>query len=290
MNKGVVLGLIGFGVYSLMDLNHKYSISILKIDFFTYIFYMILVASISLTIIGVAQGSVKVFFQVPKGVGKYILLRAVIATIGIPSSVIALSLIPMHVYYPITLLAPMVATVFSCMFLGEKFSKEQFLIIIVAFIGVILVTRPWQLSNFSQGYILGILLSIYLIFALALISIISRVALSKANPVVVTWYGAWIMFIIALVMQLLGIIHVAPITLQQVPYFVSGGVFYSLGLILFTKSYGIGPIKKVAPTNYTQLMWGVLFDMVFFDSYVTTVEVLGILLIAGVNLLNLYRK
>ncbi len=290
MSKGVFLGLIGFGAYSLMDLNHKHSISILKIDFFTYIFYMILVAAIILTIIGLAQGGFKVFFQIPKGVGKFIFLRAVIATMGVPGSIAALSMLPMHIYYPIVLLAPILATVFSCLFLGEKFSKEQFLVILLAFIGVLLVTKPWQINSFSPEYTWGLIISILVMFGMVIISIISRIGLSRVSATVATWYGAWFMFILALIYHLLGFAPIVTPSIEQVPSFLLGGFFYSMGLVLYTKAYGIGPIKKVAPTNYTQLMWGVLFDMVFFKSYTTLLEVIGILIIAGVNLLNLYRK
>ncbi len=290
MSKGVIFALIGFGAYSLMNLNHKYSITALKIDLFTYFFYLTLVASLVLTMIGMVQNGFKAFFQIPKGVGKYILLRASLSSIGIPTSIFALSMLPMHIYSPIVLLAPIVVTLFSFFFLGERFSKEQILIIIFAFIGVIFITRPWQVSSFSHEYILGLSLSVFLIFIMASISIISRVGLSKIDATVATWYGAWFMFFSALMYHLLGFAPITHVSIKQLPYLAYGGIFYAIGLIFFTKGYGIGPIKKVAPTAYTQLMWGVLFDIIFFNSYATLLEILGILIIAGVNFLNLSRS
>ncbi len=289
MHKGVIFGLIGFASYSLADLNHKYTINIKGFDFFTYFFFMGLIAFILVSLIMLKFYNFKeLFSQKPKAL-KLIFIRGCASIFSMSTGILAVSHIPMHIFYPIILLAPMFATIISGSFGDEKFSRVQFFMISVAFVGVLFLTKPWNFSQMSTDFLIGVGLAFLMMCSNTFITILSRYGLHTVNPMVTMWYGSGLWVVVISVLILLGH-NLAPVPVERVPNLLIAGIFYTSGVVFFLKGYGIGPIKKVAPTGYTQLMWGVLFDIIFFNSYTTLSEVVGILLIAGVNFFNLYRK
>ena len=67
-------------------------------------------------------------------------------------------------------------------------------------------------------------------------------------------------------------------------------VLASLGGLLLISAYRAGEAVIVAPMQYSQLLWAVLYGALFFDEYPDTVTLLGAALIIGSGLYIVLRE
>ena len=65
------------------------------------------------------------------------------------------------------------------------------------------------------------------------------------------------------------------------------GLFCCLGILFFMKSYQGGYINSIAILQYTQILWGVVFGYILFQSIPNIYAISGAVIIIMANLLNL---
>lgn len=61
-----------------------------------------------------------------------------------------------------------------------------------------------------------------------------------------------------------------------------------LGTTFFMKAFQVAPIKYVAPTQYTQLIWGIIFGYLLFSDITSLNTLLGAAIIIIATIINLY--
>lgn len=267
MSRGIILGFIAYGLFALGDACVKAlagRLSVFEIGFFTCLF----------------AASVLPFMR-PPGQGwlqalrprrpRLVLLRATSGLIAGLLGIIAFTQIPFAEAYAIIFLAPSFVTVLSVLILKEAMSWWRWLPIGLGFGGVLLVVRPGfeELvpAHFAAlGVALCTATTMLVLRALAPVeSRMSLLACSLALAALVTG-----------VLMLPGFRWPTP---REFGFLAGAGLFSAaaqIGLMLATH---LAAANRVAPTQYSQMVWAVLIGAVFFAEFPDHLALVGIVLV-----------
>ena len=197
------------------------------------------------------------------------LLRALAAAVGTIASVTAFTYLSMAEAFALIFLLPSFVTMMSVVFLKEQVGIRRWSAVIIGFIGVLVVLRP-GFRELSIGHLAAV-------FA----------GLSGAISIVL--YGAGVLgsLLVCGVLMLPGFAW--PSALQWL-MLAGYGLFAALATILLMHATAHAPAAVVGPTQYSQMLWAVLFGYLVFGDAVDLPMLLGILLIIGSGLLTLARE
>ncbi|WP_299527532.1 DMT family transporter [uncultured Lutibacter sp.] len=179
-------------------------------------------------------------------------------------------------------LAPIFAGIFAVIFMKEKIWPLQWLFFVLAFLGVLILKGfDSQLNTF--GLILVLIASITsgLVYI-----IISKIGKSEHPVVVVNYF----MVIATLVGGVLSIKNwVNPEGVEWL-LLLSLGVFGYYGQLNMTKAFQTGKTNQVAPVKYVEVIFTVLFGLFLFNEVYSFWSLLGIAMIIGSLVLNVFYK
>jgi S-adenosylmethionine uptake transporter len=182
-------------------------------------------------------------------------LRVFLATTDTAFFYAAVMYLPLADVMTFYMAGPIYIAALSHIFLGEKVGWRRWLAIVVGFCGVVIALKPSS-SSLSLASLFALLGSI----SFAVSMILGRRLRGTSDTTLVTWQtvGALAMgFVLALAdwrtasaldwsaMLLLGV--------------VSGSAH-----LLITRALKLAPASTLAPFQYTLLLWGVVFGIVFF--------------------------
>jgi S-adenosylmethionine uptake transporter len=171
----------------------------------------------------------------------------------------AFSTLPLAEVYAILFAAPMLITVLSIPFLGERVGLHRWAAVIVGLIGVLIVLRPGA-SEFSLGHAAALTASI----ASSLIAVIIRKIGRDERSAVLLLYP---MMANAIVMgSLLPFVYV-PVEGVHFAMFAAMSVLGFAGGLLIIAAYKSADAAIVAPMQYSQLLWAAVFGFFFFDEF-----------------------
>lgn len=179
-------------------------------------------------------------------------------------------------------LAPIFAGIFAVIFMKEKIWPMQWLFFMMAFLGV-LVLKGFD----SQINTLGLILVISASVTSGLVYIIINKIGTSEHPVVVVNYFMVIATIVGLVLSLNSWVN--PKGIEWILLF-SLGVFGYFGQVYMTKAFQIGKTNIVAPFKYVEVIFTVAFGLLLFNEIYTFWSFLGITLIIGSLVLNVFYK
>lgn len=194
---------------------------------------------------------------------------------------------------------PLMITLLSVFFLGERVSWQRWLTLLVGFLGVLAVVRPGS-ANFNLGSIF-ILLSV---LTYALTVIYTRKLNGADSSATMAYFSSMVYLLAALI--------VVPFTLAvgdlphahpsiafffhawSVPTLLDGFIMCSLGLVwagwsfFMGKAYSMVQASVAAPFEYSSLPINVTWGYLLFNEIPTLLTVLGAALTLSSGLLNLY--
>jgi drug/metabolite transporter (DMT)-like permease len=75
-------------------------------------------------------------------------------------------------------------------------------------------------------------------------------------------------------------------TIEQLLIFLSIGLLGGVGGLLVIAATKVTPANLVAPVQYSQLIWAILFGALFFSEYPDWIAIIGMLVVALAGLLN----
>ncbi|XBW35388.1 hypothetical protein QEN19_000954 [Hanseniaspora menglaensis] len=200
----------------------------------------------------------------------------------------------------ITFLAPLFTSVFAYMFLKEKYYQIEAYFSICALIGVLLITRPSFFSSSesndssvespSEGIVEGnarqrVIGTFYALLSMvgsSSIYIIIKKIGSRADAILSVTYFS----IIVCIISFFGI------TLSQSLHFKMPSSFYQWVLFLiigvsgfvmqYTLTVGIQREKRTSRSSliiYTQLIYGIIWEIIFFDHFPDLLSTIGMVII-----------
>jgi len=274
---GPGLALLGFAVYALHDVVIKHlstTYSVIQIAFFAALFSFPLLAI--LLIQDPQPGTLRA-----RNPG-----WAALRTLGVVGSGVmgfyAFSSLPMAQAYAIFFAAPLIVTVLSIPFLGERVGVRRAIAVAVGLAGVLIVLRPGFVA-LSAGHLAALLAAV----STAIVAICSRrIGREERAAVLMLWP---LLANVAVMGAALPHVY-RPVTLIDL-----GGmaVIAALGfgaMLLLIAAYRRAEAAIVAPMQYSQMIWAVVFGAAFFSEWPDIWTLVGAGVIIGSGLYIVLRE
>ena len=213
---------------------------------------------------------------------KLLVLRGLVGVTSMVFFFSALKYLPVATSVSLRYMAPIFAAFFAVLFLKETIKPLQWLFFIMSFLGVLILKGfDEQLNTFGL-----ILVLISAIFSGLVYTILNKIG-SKDHPVVIVNY---FMVIATLVGGVLSIGHwKTPVGLEWILLF-SLGIFGFFGQLFMTKAFQTAETNQVAPLKYLEVVFTLIFGLLWFGDVYTIWSLLGIALVIGGLILNILYK
>lgn len=184
-------------------------------------------------------------------------LRTVSTVITGISAFYAFSVLPLAQTYAILFATPLLITVLAIPVLGEKVGLRRGLAVVVGLIGVLIVLRPGAVP-LSLGHVAALAAAVFS----SLASVVVRKIGSDERSVVLLLYPMVANFIV------LGC--ALPFVYQPMPIAHLGmlGIIASFGfvaMLLIIFAYRRAEAVIVAPMQYSQMIWAIIYGYLIFD-------------------------
>ena len=294
---GISSVVCGLFLFSLQDVVIKYfsnDYSVLQIVIIRGLVAALVVGTVVLTLFG-REGFV---IRQPR----LVFNKGFLAFLSYLTYYMAIASLPLADVVTITFSAPIMVTVMSALLLGEQVGLRRWSAVVVGFMGVFIVVGP-------GGKIANIAVSFAALASLtyALSSVIARYIGPEDRPWTVTFYFSVAHFfggvILSLFVLAFGSILVAnhpSIEFLVRPWSTENhtdllimaalGVNAALGFYFLNKAYLSAQASKVAPFEYTYILWAVIFGYVFWGEVPAVNTLIGVMLLIGSNLYILHRE
>jgi S-adenosylmethionine uptake transporter len=214
-------------------------------------------------------------------------LRSVVGFVTATSFFYALGQLPLAETLVLSFLSPMFIALFSLMLLRERADRRILIALVAGFAGTLVVVfgqsgagagpdRSWT------GVAAALTSAVAYAFSLVLLrqraqrdSFLHIVAIQNVGPALLSApfaAGVW-----------------TPPTLDHLGWFLVMGVLGFLGHVLMTRAYAKAEAPRLAPLEYTALIWAAVLGYVVFDEIPTLATIAGGALIIGAALITSRR-
>ena len=210
------------------------------------------------------------------------LLRFVSNSLGVLGSVVAFTYLSMAEAFALIFLLPSFVTIMSVIFLKESVGIKRWSAVVIGFLGVLIVLRPGfrELSIGHLGAIFG-----------GLSGAISIVIFRAIGPREknISLYGAGVLGVLVVCGLLMLPDFRLPSAIEWL-MLAGYGLLAALATVLLMYAANHAPAAVIGPTQYSQMLWAVIFGYLVFGDTIDLPMLLGILLIIGSGLLTLARE
>ncbi|MCE0506402.1 DMT family transporter [Roseivivax sp. GX 12232] len=275
--RGALIALTGFAAFATHDLVVKVlggAYSPVQILFFSVLFGFPL---ISLMLISDSEpGHLRPVHP------WWVALRTGAAVVTGGSAFYAFSNLPLAQVYAIIFAAPLFITILAIPILGERVRLRRWAAVIVGLSGVIVVLRPG-----TTELTLAHMAALFAAFGSALASIISRKIGQEERTAVLILYPTLANF--AVMGALLPLVYV-PMPVADLALNAGLAVLGFAGAALMIYAYREGEAVIVAPMQYSQILWAVIFGTLLFGESLDQATILGAAIIIGSGLYIVIRE
>lgn len=209
-------------------------------------------------------------------------LRCATAISGTACVMYAFTHIAFADVYAIGFLIPIVVTVLGVVVLKEHVGLHRWLLLLISFLGVVLVIRP-GVRDLQLGH-LAIFCSVFLA---GITTITLRYVAPKERRV--SLVGLQVLYS-GLINGLLMLPFFVLPTLDQLAVFLGIGILGGTGGLLLIAAARRSPASLVAPVQYSQLIWAIVFGALFFKEYPDYVAVVGLVIVLTAGLANVMTE
>jgi drug/metabolite transporter (DMT)-like permease len=185
--------------------------------------------------------------------------------------------IPLAEVYSIVFMIPVFIAILSVIVLREEVTLDRWGLIIVSFAAVLLVVRP-GFRALELGHVTALACALCSALATTLTRMISgterRLALFLAP-------GLYTLVFNAVMLTILGYTAPAPVDLLLL---LAAGLLGGIGYIFQITALAYAPANRVAPMQYTQMVWGLIIGALVFAEFPDMLALIGVavLIIAGI--------
>lgn len=275
--KGALLSLAAFGFYASHDVVVKYlgaSYTSFQIIFFSGLIGFPLVTMMLMA--DRTDGNL-----IPKHPW-WTALRTVSAVMTGAMGFYAFSELPMAQCYAIFFAMPILVTLMAIPILGEKIGLRRGMAVIVGLLGVLIVLRPGQVD---LG--LGHLAALAAAATGAMTSVIVRKIGNDERSVVLMLYPMVASFL--LMGLALPFVYV-PMPVEHLGLLAVMALLGLIGSVLVIAAYRTAPAIIVAPMQYSQIIWAVIYGYVFFGERLDYTTGLGTAVIVASGIYIVLRE
>lgn len=209
-------------------------------------------------------------------------LRFVSSGLGAITSVTAFTYLSMAEAFALIFLLPAFVTIMSVLFLKEQVGIKRWSAVIIGFTGVLVILRP-GFRELSTGHFAAIVAG--LCGAISIV-IFRAMGPSEKNT---SLYGAGLLGILVICGIAMTRSFTAP-TAGQWLFLAGYGLLGAVANVLVMYAAKYAPAAVIGPTQYSQMLWAILFGYLIFGDSVDAWMLLGIALIIGSGLITLTRE
>jgi drug/metabolite transporter (DMT)-like permease len=277
MPVGVILAFLAYAVFSVSDALIKATgpaMSVFEIAFFTTSFSII---PAMLTKRGERWRDIYKLHH------PYLVhLRCATAICGTACVMFAFTHIPFADVYAIGFTTPLFVTLLSVLLLREFVAVHRWVLLLISFLGVVLVIRP-GLRELELGH--------YVMMIAAMLGAVTTTVLRHVAPKErkVSLVGLQVFYSAIFNGILMVPTFIIP-TLEQLVILLGIGVLGGIGGLLLIQASKVTPANLIAPVQYSQLIWAILFGAMFFGEYPDWVAIVGMLIVVGAGLMNVLSE
>lgn len=181
---------------------------------------------------------------------------------------------------------PLFLTPLSVLFLGEKVGIRRVLAVLVGFVGVLLIVRPFAGADELPILPTLIVLGGTVAWAGSMIAIRRLGALGESNQTIIFWFalGGGLVSGLAMLPAWL-----TP-SLGQLALLAAIGLVSGLAQLFMTEGYRQGETTVVAPFEYVAILWAVLLGWTIFGERPAIEMLSGVVVLAASGLYILHRE
>lgn len=278
--KGIALMLLAYLLFSMTDTTVKWlsvaGIPALQMAFMRFSTHLVLST-------GPMLGRDHSGFTAPRRLALAMLLRGCLLLVSTVTNFLSLAYLDLTVTASIMFSAPIIVCALSVPLLGEKVGVWRWSAILLGFLGVLIVVRPW-----SADFHPAALLSLTAATSFALFSILTRRLAGVAAPRTMQLYTG-LVGSLALA-PLAWVLWISPATPLDWGLLFTIGVFAWAGHHFFSIAHGYAPASVLMPFTYSFLIYLAVWGYLIFDTVPDAQTVLGALVIAAAGLVIWWRE
>lgn len=235
--------------------------------------------SVVMLIVGIpllwAMGDIK---HLPSMVSGPVLLRNLFEAVGAMGFIFALAYAPIADVTAISQLIPMLVLVGAVLFFGEKMSRLQGALVVIAFIGALLVAQPGG-SGFSPYLLLGF----WNALAIGTRDLVGR-RIGALVPGLVVAAGSGLVVLVGTGIGALFLEKLVMPDLTQTVLIICSAVFVMLAHWLVFTAFRTAAVGAVVPFIYSQTIWALIAGILVFHTIPNALAGVGIavIVISGV--------
>ncbi len=208
------------------------------------------------------------------------LLRAALGVAMMAGFVYGLARLPLSTAYAITFVAPLLVTALAVPILGERVGPRRWSAIVLGLLGVAVILRPGG-SLFSLAGLAVLAAALCYAVGAITVRILTRTDSTQAAVV-------WMIALLGLGAALLAWPQWQPIRRADLGIIALVGGFGAFGQVLLTEAFRLGEASRVAPLEYTALLWSLGLDLALWGVLpdALTWAGAGIIVLSGLYLLR----
>tara|TARA_B110000240_G_scaffold97262_1_gene110102 strand:- start:694 stop:1533 length:840 start_codon:yes stop_codon:yes gene_type:complete len=213
---------------------------------------------------------------------KWLIIRGVAGVISLTCFFQSLNYLAIGTATSLRYTSPIFAVIFAFIFLKEKIKAVQWLLFLLAFVGVLLIKGLGTDVN-SIGLILVFVSAI----SLGLIFVVIRKIENSENPLIIINYFMMMAFLFG---GVLSINNWKTPNLIEWLLLLSLGFFGYAGQLYMTKAFQSSETSLVAPLKYLEVIFMIIIGAIWFDEIYNLWSLFGIFLILIGLVYNIYLK
>lgn len=211
-----------------------------------------------------------------------VLLRGLLTSACALAAWAALARLPLADGYAILFACPLLITALSGPLLGERVGRHRWLAAAAGFAGVLVMIRP-DFATLGLGHLLAVLAAVLGAFGFVVLRRIGPA--EKSAPIL-----AVVFLTLVLATAPLALLDWVPPTAGELGMLALAGLLQGggqAGLVLATRE---APAAVVAPFQYSQMLWAVLFGAVLFGDRPGPMLFAGLAIVVASGLYTLWRE
>ena len=213
---------------------------------------------------------------------KLLFLRGLFGVISLTFFFQSLNYLSLGTAVSLRYVSPIFGAIFALFFLKEKVKPIQWVLFLIAFIGVVII-KGFGADVNSLGVIFAILSAVFL----GLIFIVIRKIGDRENPLVIINYFMVFAFVFGGIMS---INYWKTPDLTEWLLLLSLGLFGYVGQLYMTKALQASETNVIAPLKYLEVIFMIIIGAFWFDEIYNLWTLLGVFLIMFGLLYNIYLK
>jgi len=274
--RAMGFALLGFALFSTHDALVK---SVQDIPVFQIVFFVVLASFVPFTLsIGLSKQKRSLRPNLPLLVS----LRCFFTAGSLFSVFYAFGNLPLPEVYSLLFSAPILITLLAIPLLGERVKFVRGMAIVLGLLGVVVVLRPGS-SEFSAGHAAAL----FAAFSLACVSIVTRKIGSREHSMTLILYPMLTNILLSGVAM--AFVYV-PMPFDALLACCAAGCLGVMGHSCVIQAYRTAEAQFVAPMQYSQMIWAILFGAVLFNETVDRMVLAGSAIIVLSGLMFIWRE